>query len=116
MYVVRHFRTGREGTNDYSEVGNHRICRFYYYPDERIQTLEITPPKRCEVHTPEPVYKTLKEASAARQVTGDLVCYLKGGQIVKSFDWLWQFELEDPDSYAARCVVCEIEKAFTDMF
>lgn len=48
-------------------------------------------------------YPTLEEAAKSRQVSGDLIIG-EDNQIVKDDSWLWQYEKDDPKSYAARCI------------
>jgi hypothetical protein len=54
----------------------------------------------------EPTYglDTLERAKAARVVSGDLVVSWKTGEIIKSEEWLFDWEKEDPNCYAQRAI------------
>lgn len=46
--------------------------------------------------------KTLEEARSRRVTTGDLVFYVNTNTIVEDTAWLWDFEKDNPTSYARR--------------
>lgn len=46
--------------------------------------------------------KTVVEAKAHRQVTGDIVVFHGTTNIVRNKTWLWKAEVNDPSSYAMR--------------
>lgn len=47
---------------------------------------------------------TLEALSAQRKLSGDLVFDLDTGEIVQDDAWLFQWEREDPECYARRCM------------
>ena len=111
-FVVRYFRSGHEGTLDtdnYTGLGTYRICwrpHWYslHYGDKRSEVLGLVSSRTCEVRTPEPVFATLQEAAAFRKVSGDLVCDLATGKVVKDTSWLFDWEKADPNCYAQRII------------
>ncbi len=48
--------------------------------------------------------KTLEEAKQARAVSGDLVVESATDRIVTDKSWLWDWEREDPTSYAHQAI------------
>lgn len=50
------------------------------------------------------VATTLDEAREKRCMSGDLVVHADTHQVVKSPEWLWDWEKQDPDSYAQRAI------------
>lgn len=51
-----------------------------------------------------PVYETLEDAKNARKVSGDLVVFKGTTNIVPDEGWLWDWEREDPQTYANKAV------------
>lgn len=47
---------------------------------------------------------TLAEARDKRVVSGDLVVYADTHQIVRSTEWLWDWELSNPNCYAQMAI------------
>lgn len=46
--------------------------------------------------------KTVAEAKAHRQVSGDIVVFHKTTNIVRNKTWMWKCEVDDPNSYVMR--------------
>lgn len=53
--------------------------------------------------------KTLEEAKAAREVGGDLVVESATDSIVTDKLWLWDWELNDPTSYAHKAIDWQVK-------
>ena len=49
---------------------------------------------------------SLEQAKSMRAVSGDLVCY-PNGKLVALKDWLWDWELANPKSYAHAAILKE---------
>ena len=47
---------------------------------------------------------TLEKAKEARKVSGDVVVYWQSKEIVKSQDWLWDWEKINPNCFAQRAI------------
>lgn len=50
------------------------------------------------------MYSNLREARAARQVSGDLVIDTYTMRVVADESWLWEWERLDPSCYARRAI------------
>lgn len=48
--------------------------------------------------------QTLEEAREKRIVSGDLVVYTSSGEVVKDDAWLWNWEKNNPDSWAYNAI------------
>jgi len=47
---------------------------------------------------------SVEDAKNLRKCSGDLVVYGGTNHVVVSNEWLWEWEKEDPTSYASRCI------------
>lgn len=47
---------------------------------------------------------TLEEARNKRSVSGDLVVYASNHEVVKSYDWLFDWEKLNPNCYAQQAI------------
>lgn len=53
---------------------------------------------------------TVAAAKKLRVVTGDLVVDMRSGEVVKNRIWLWDFERQNPKSYAQRAIADAISR------
>jgi len=49
-------------------------------------------------------FRSLEEAKAAREMSGDLVVESVTDSIVTDKSWLWDWEMNDPTSYAHKAI------------